>query len=637
MRCSTGFRHRAAAADRSDLPASITTTSAATRGLAQAAPARARWCTSACETLSQLQDRVVHEPATLPGAAAISDRAGQRHVPRSRRTSRRCARPSCRCCAPIRRSRSGSPAAAPAKRCTRWPSCCAKKGCSTRTHHLRHRHQSRDAARRPRRASTTPTASPASPRTIGSSGARSSLSEYYTAHYGARGVRQVAARQHRVLRSQPGDRQRLRRGAAGLVPQRADLLRPRAAGSRGRPVSRRAVPQGLPRLGSKESLRFSSHARRVHRVRAEPSGSSRRRTAGDGRDARCSGRVDAVVDRRLGRRRRGAVGCCCRRCRPTCARAGLRGAAPAARAAEPARRALSAALCRRRCARRGQGAGRAGHGVLRAARLPPAVERGPSLALSVDEPVNFSRPSIDVLFESAADVYRRPPPRRRSHRRQPRRRGRASTRSRPAGADRRPGSGQRTRATMVEAALQSARTPDLVLPLAEHCAPARYSGPRRRSSTRHRRTDERAQLEVTSACSSTTSKRTCSRCPRCCAATTLEVLPARSGAEALELLLLHDVALALVDVQMPDMDGFELAELMRGSERTRHVPIIFVTAGARDYAARLPRLRLRRGRLPATSRSSRTSSGTRSTSSSSCTASGSSSSRSCRSAPRRCG
>jgi two-component system sensor histidine kinase/response regulator len=62
----------------------------------------------------------------------------------------------------------------------------------------------------------------------------------------------------------------------------------------------------------------------------------------------------------------------------------------------------------------------------------------------------------------------------------------------------------------------------------------------------------------------------------------LELLLARSGPEALELLLVHDVSLALLDVQMPMMDGFELAELMRGTERTKHVPIIFVTAGARD-------------------------------------------------------
>ncbi len=62
----------------------------------------------------------------------------------------------------------------------------------------------------------------------------------------------------------------------------------------------------------------------------------------------------------------------------------------------------------------------------------------------------------------------------------------------------------------------------------------------------------------------------------------LEILVAHSGAEALELLLVHDVALALLDVQMPEMDGFELAELMRGAERTKHVPIIFVTAGTRD-------------------------------------------------------
>lgn len=62
----------------------------------------------------------------------------------------------------------------------------------------------------------------------------------------------------------------------------------------------------------------------------------------------------------------------------------------------------------------------------------------------------------------------------------------------------------------------------------------------------------------------------------------LEILKARSGAGALELLLVHEVALAFVDVQMPEMDGFELAELMRGTERTKHVPIIFITAGARD-------------------------------------------------------
>ena len=66
----------------------------------------------------------------------------------------------------------------------------------------------------------------------------------------------------------------------------------------------------------------------------------------------------------------------------------------------------------------------------------------------------------------------------------------------------------------------------------------------------------------------------------------LAFLRARSGEEALELLLRHEVALALLDVQMPGMDGFELAEFMRGNERTRHVPIIFVTAGSADTQRR---------------------------------------------------
>lgn len=62
----------------------------------------------------------------------------------------------------------------------------------------------------------------------------------------------------------------------------------------------------------------------------------------------------------------------------------------------------------------------------------------------------------------------------------------------------------------------------------------------------------------------------------------LQVLTAASGTEALELLLQHDVALALLDVQMPEMDGFSLAELMRGTQRTREVPIIFLTASPTD-------------------------------------------------------
>ncbi len=58
----------------------------------------------------------------------------------------------------------------------------------------------------------------------------------------------------------------------------------------------------------------------------------------------------------------------------------------------------------------------------------------------------------------------------------------------------------------------------------------------------------------------------------------IEIMMAHSGSEALEILLVHDIALALLDVNMPEMDGFQLAELMRGAQRTKDVPIIFVTA-----------------------------------------------------------
>jgi two-component system, sensor histidine kinase and response regulator len=63
----------------------------------------------------------------------------------------------------------------------------------------------------------------------------------------------------------------------------------------------------------------------------------------------------------------------------------------------------------------------------------------------------------------------------------------------------------------------------------------------------------------------------------------VELLLARTGAEALDYVAQHDIALALLDVQMPDMDGFTLAESIRDSEHGRAVPIIFVTGEARDY------------------------------------------------------
>ena len=57
-----------------------------------------------------------------------------------------------------------------------------------------------------------------------------------------------------------------------------------------------------------------------------------------------------------------------------------------------------------------------------------------------------------------------------------------------------------------------------------------------------------------------------------------ELLLAYSGNEALSVLAQQEVALVLLDVQMPEMDGIEVATLMRQLEITKHIPIIFVTA-----------------------------------------------------------
>jgi len=60
------------------------------------------------------------------------------------------------------------------------------------------------------------------------------------------------------------------------------------------------------------------------------------------------------------------------------------------------------------------------------------------------------------------------------------------------------------------------------------------------------------------------------------------IFQASRGEDALNLLLEHDFALAILDVQMPGMNGFELAEMMRSTEKTRHIPIVFVTAAGKE-------------------------------------------------------
>ncbi len=62
----------------------------------------------------------------------------------------------------------------------------------------------------------------------------------------------------------------------------------------------------------------------------------------------------------------------------------------------------------------------------------------------------------------------------------------------------------------------------------------------------------------------------------------LNIVEASSGNDALALILEHDFALILLDVQMPDMDGFETAKIIRGNEETKNIPIIFVTAISKE-------------------------------------------------------
>ena len=170
-----------------------------------------------------------------------------------------------------------------------------------------------------------------------------------------RGLRRGDFRQdpqgaHRILRPQPGDRQRVRGGAAGLVPQRAHLFQPRRC--RSAPSRCFATPcADRVSWGWARKSRCDSPSRRRPSCPSFRSRKSTKRPCIHDARERSPARDSGDRDRRVGRGRAGAVGIAARAA-PEHAGGGIRRAASAARQAEPAGGGVFPQMRARRCARR---------------------------------------------------------------------------------------------------------------------------------------------------------------------------------------------------------------------------------------------------------------------------------------------
>ena len=317
------------------------------------------------------------------GAAAARP-LGQRHldVPRPDASTSRSARRSCRCCAPIRSSASGSPAARPARRSTRSRSCSTRRGSTTATriyatdiNEAVLEHGAGGVFPLDEDAATTPT-------TTSAPAASASFSEYYIAALRRRALRPVARARTSSSPSTTSSIGRLvQRVPRDRLPQRDDLLRRSRCRSACTGSSTRASALRRPRARPQGVARFTQLEDELRGARRRTSGS----TGG------CSVMTYELVV--IGTSWGGLHAL--RRCSPGCRR-DFALAVVVAQHRRPSRaRRLAALLQRRRrcrCARPRTRTARPGAVYLAPPDYHLLVERRRDFALSIEAPVRLRAP-----------------------------------------------------------------------------------------------------------------------------------------------------------------------------------------------------------------------------------------------------